>query len=130
MCLSLISLTHNFEGFIARTLLTDNTECITMSNISTNQDSAKAILKTYHQVHDTPNNQKTQQSKLYQKTKDLENELVALKEKYTALQNELSNRDERLARLNRQLIDRTTLMVRLQEDFEHAIHQLTNRKDS
>lgn len=100
-----------------------------MSQISRNQDSARAILKTYHQVHDNPSSQKTQQPKLSQKTKDLESELSSLKEKYSLLQNELSDRDERLARLNRQLIDRTSLMLRLQEDFEHAICQLTNRKE-
>jgi predicted nucleic acid-binding Zn-ribbon protein len=93
-------------------------------------DCAKAILKTYHQVNDTPSNQnRIQRLKLGQKTKELEHELSALKEKYTLLQNELSNRDERLSRLNRQLIDRTSHMERLQEDFENAIYQLTNRKE-
>lgn len=91
-------------------------------------DCAKAILKTYHQVNDTPANQRGQRLKPGQKTKQLEHELSALKEKYIRLQNELSNREERLVRLNRQLVDRTTHIEQLQEDFENAIYQLTNRK--
>lgn len=101
-----------------------------MSNISTELDCARAILTTYHQVNDAPSNQnRLFRSKLHQKNKELEQELQGLKVKYTMLQNELSNRDKRLARLNRQLIDRTTHMTRLQEDFENAIYQLSNRKE-
>lgn len=96
-----------------------------MSNITTELDCAKAILTTYHQVHDAaPTHNRMFRSKLHQKNKELEQELLALKEKYVTLQNEIYKRDERLARLNRQLVDRTTHMVRLQEDFENAIYQL------
>lgn len=92
-------------------------------------DCARAILSTYHQVHDAPSiQQRIFRSKLQQKNKELEQELQSLKDQYTKLQDELSNRDERLVRLNRQLIDRTSHMLQLQEDFENAIYQLTNRK--
>jgi predicted nucleic acid-binding Zn-ribbon protein len=101
-----------------------------MSNTTTELDCARAILTTYHQVHDAPSNQqRILRTKLQEKNKELEQELQTLKDQYMILQNELSNRDERLARLNRQLIDRTTNMVRLQEDFENAIYQLTQHKD-
>lgn len=100
-----------------------------MSNISTEVDCARAILSTYHQVHDVPSARSLAlHTKLHQKNKELELELRTMKEKYTSLQNELSNKDERLARLNRQLIDRTTHMLRLQEDFENVIYQLTDGK--
>ncbi len=102
-----------------------------MSNISTELDCARAILSTYHQVHDVPSaNSRALHSKLHQKNKELEQELRMMKEKYTSLQSELSTKDERLARLNRQLIDRTTHMLRLQEDFENVLYQLTDGKVS
>ena len=99
-----------------------------MNNMSIELDSARSILKTYHQVHDTKHGTRILRSKLHQKNKELEHELTALKEKYTVLQKELFNRDERLAKLNRQLIDKSTYMTRLQEDFENAIYQLTKRE--
>ncbi len=99
-----------------------------MNNFSYELDSARAILKTYHQVYDTPDNQKRilkTKSQSPQKNKDLEEELTFLQEKYSVLQNELSKRDEKIIKLNRQLVDRSNDMQRLQEDFENAIYQLT-----
>lgn len=102
-----------------------------MSNIATELDCAKDILSTYQQVNDAPTRQsRAFRTKIQAKNKQLEEELLSLKEKYLHLQNELSHREERLSRLNRQLIDRTTHIVRLQEDFEHAIHQLTHRNEA
>lgn len=102
-----------------------------MSNISIELDCAKAILKTYHQVHDTPNGQsRVLRPKTIPKSREheLEKELTLLKEKYTQLQDALSDRDERLARLDRQLLERSNNMAQLQEDFENAIYQLQNLK--
>lgn len=111
-----------------------------MSNISLELDCAKAILKTYHQVHDTPYNNSSSNNNNHQNKKalpkhppknrevELENEVNQLKEQYKSLLHELSNRDERLIRLDRQLQDRTSHMARLQEDYENAIYQLTRRE--
>ena len=87
---------------------------------------AQDILKAYRQVDDKPllNNRLNQQSRLFQKNKELETELQTLQEKYSTLQHELSNREERLARLNRQLNDRTLDYNRLQQDYENAIEQM------
>ena len=101
---------------------------MSMSNISIEIDSARAILKTYHQVHDNPQGARQGQTKHQNKNKTLEQDYNSLKEKYLILQNELNNREERLARLNRQLVDKTESMTRLQEDYENAIYQLTNRQ--
>lgn len=102
-----------------------------MSNISL-ETSAKAILKTYHQVHDTPHGHgpnRSPRSKVIPQNREseLENELKNLKEKYTDLQNQLGDRDERLARLHRKLELESNHMARLHEDYENAIYQLTNR---
>jgi len=101
-----------------------------MNNAPIEADSAKAILKTYHQVHDTAKENHPAPSKLDEKNKKLEDELFSLKEKYMLLQRELINRDKRLAHLNRQLVDKTTHAARLQEDFENAIYHLTKKEGS
>ena len=101
-----------------------------MSNSSIELDSARLILTTYRQVHDTPSdNRSTLRSKSQQKNKALREELNKLKEQYLVLQNELLNRDKRLANLNKELMDKTAYMMRLQEDFENAISQLAHRKE-
>lgn len=100
-----------------------------MSNSSIELDSARLILTTYRQVHDTPSDSRTSRSKSQQTNKELRAELHQLKEKYLVLQNELHNRDKRLANLSKELVDKTAYMARLQEDFENAISQLTQRKD-
>ncbi len=100
-----------------------------MSNSSIELDSARLILTTYRQVHDTPTGNRTLRSKSQQKNKELREELHQLKEKYLVLQNELHNRDKRLANLSKELIDKTTYMARLQEDFENAICQLSQKKE-
>jgi hypothetical protein len=102
-----------------------------MANVSIEMDSAKAILSTYRDVHDTPSTKnnvpETVRSKLQKKNKNLESELNLLKEKYLILQRELVNRDKKLETLNSQLIDKTTYLIRLQEDFENAIEQLRHK---
>lgn len=105
------------------------TEC-PMSNISLEIDCARAILKTYHQVHDTAQNQTrlVRPVKETDRATELENEINQLRAKYTTLQHELSDRDERLARLNRQLQENTSSMSRLQEDYQNVIDQLTQVK--
>lgn len=107
-----------------------------MSNISL-ELGAKAILKTYHQVNDTSHGGQNGQnriihSKVLPKNREveLENELKELKEKYRDLQHQIGDRDERLARLNRRLEIESNHMARLQEDYENAIYQLTNRENS
>jgi len=101
-----------------------------MSRISTDLDCARDIITTYHQVNDSQAQGRIiQQTRLFQRNKELEQELGDLKEKYFVLQHALSDRDERLSRLNRQLIDRTLNMARLQEDYENAIYQLTSKKE-
>lgn len=101
-----------------------------MGNTSIDLDGARAILKTYHQVHDAPNgHNRLMRSTLVRKNQELEQELNLLKDKYMVIQQELSNREERLARLSRQLIDRTAHFTQLQEDFENAIEQMTRRKE-
>lgn len=100
-----------------------------MRNTSIELDGARAILKTYQQVHDAPNGQnRILRSKLQQKNKELVDEINLLKEKYVILKKELQNREERLTRLNKQLVDKTSHIARLQEDFENAIYQLTHIK--
>lgn len=118
------------------------TECtLAMSNISLELDCARAILKTYHQVNDTPLNQTRGLRPLRppieaqagmspadkEREQALESEVTQLKEKYALLQHELSDRDERLARLNRQLEEGTNHMARLQEDYENVIYQLQRK---
>jgi len=100
-----------------------------MSNSSIELDSARLILTTYRQVHDTSPGNRSMRSKSQQKNKELKEELNRLKEKYLVLQNELHNRDKRLANLSKELMDKTTYMMRLQEDFENAISQLAQKKD-
>jgi predicted nuclease with TOPRIM domain len=100
-----------------------------MSNSSVELDSAKLILTTYRQVHDTPDANRSLRLKSQQKNKELREELHRLKEKYGFLQNELHNRDKRLSNLNKELMDKSAYIMRLQEDFENAIRQLAQRKD-
>ncbi len=102
-----------------------------MHNTSFELDKARAILTTYRQVHDnSPPVNRINRSKLQQKNKELENELIQLKEKYTILQKELLNRNKRLESLHQELCDKTSYMSRLQEDFENAIYQLGQRKEA
>lgn len=108
-----------------------------MNNPSVDLDSARDILKTYREVNDPPNAQAAQQanqqaqSKLHQKNKELENELSSLKEKYKLLQKQMIDTEEKknreVEKLNRKLLDNSHYTAKLQEDFENAIYQLTNR---
>ena len=100
-----------------------------MSNISIDIDSARSILSTYQQIHDNPSatGPRPARSKLHKKNKELESELLQLKEKYTVLQKELKTREKRLENLNQELIAKANSMSKLQEDFENAIYQLTQK---
>lgn len=99
-----------------------------MNNLSIEFDSARAILTTYQQIRDNSGKEPVARSKKHQKNKALESELQKLKEQYLLLQNELINRDKKLLHLNRELSDKTSAMIQLQEDFENAIYQLTQKK--
>lgn len=104
-----------------------------VNNASVEVDNARKILKTYHQVHDTPSVGKPKKgsfSVLQEKNRELQKELSAIREKYTQLQVEYARREERLLNLNRQLVDKTSDITRLQEDFENAIFQLSQNVNS
>lgn len=102
-----------------------------MSDFSVDLNGARAILTTYHDVHDTSYANSTTpslRSKLQQKNRHLESELNLLKEKYLVLQRELINRDKKLETLNTELVDKTIYMTKLQEDFENVISQIGNTR--
>lgn len=99
-----------------------------MVNPSTELDSAKAILSTYRQVHDNSQVNRVASTSLQQRNDELEKELNQLKEKYILLQRELVSRNKKLESLHQELSTKTTYMTRLQEDFENAIYQLSQKK--
>lgn len=105
-----------------------------MNNLSIDLESAKTILSTYREVHDTPpaNNDTGPgpgaRSSLQRKNKELQTELNELKEKYLLLQRELINRNKKLEHLSQDLTEKTIYMEKLREDFEHALYQLAQRK--